>query len=532
MFQSPHSPTESPKTWLILGLALLAIGLIDLYLRPTPAPAPAAAPAPAVATVGTTIVTPTTILTTSVPLATLSFTTPRVQATAGTDGTLTSLALMAYAKAVNSPKGYDLLGPNAPVPTTIFSGWRATGLATPSAATPWQVVSQSPTRTQLTFTNPTGQTFTRTLTLAADGYTWQQTDTVTNAAALPLTLTHVAKVQRQGTHPKGEASNFVNFFGLMGEVTEKEDVLLVEEDYNDTKKAGRTEVRTGTGGWWGITDQYFMAAIVPPSDTPTQRQFGYTPSGTTDDFDATVAQAVTIAPGATATVQRTFYVGPKSDQWLKPLGLRNAISWGWFAVIVRPLHDALVWLHSTLGNWGLAIVALTLALKIVLFPLANKGYASMAQLKKLQPEVEKLKEKYGKDQQQMATQMLALYQKEKVSPLGGCWPMLIQMPIFFAMYKVVLISFELRHAPLAGWITDLSVADPYFVLPILMGITMWLQMRMNPPPTDETQRIVFQFMPIMFTGMMLFFPAGLVFYWAVNNLLSIAQQWLVSRQTT
>jgi len=292
----------------------------------------------------------------------------------------------------------------------------------------------------------------------------------------------------------------------------------------------------------GITNQYFMAGILPGTvdgkDVPSSRQFRHAtatgPDGATHDvYTASVSWPNVVVPaGGNAEVKYSFYVGPKHYALLKAADnyLERAISWGWFEPLVKPLYAVLTWLHGHLGNWGLAVIGLTLLLKIVTFPLANKSYRAMAKMRRLQPEIEKLKERYKDDQQNLALETMKLYKKEQVNPLSGCWPMFIQIPIFFAMYKVVLVTFEFRHAPLGLWISDMSVHDPFFVLPVLMGISMFVQFKLNPPPADPTQAMMFQWMPVFMTVMFLWFPSGLVLYWLTNNVLSVAQQWVIMRR--
>ncbi|HKI59577.1 MAG TPA: membrane protein insertase YidC, partial [Mariprofundaceae bacterium] len=209
------------------------------------------------------------------------------------------------------------------------------------------------------------------------------------------------------------------------------------------------------------------------------------------------------------------------------VGLERSIDYGWFAFISKPLHDGLSWFYKYVPNYGWCIILLLICIKIIFFYPTQKSYESMAAMRKLQPEQKRLQERYGDDRQQLGQEMMALYKKHKVNPLGGCLPILIQIPVFFALYKVLLMSIEMRQAPFIGWIEDLSVQDPYFVLPVLMGVSMFIQQRLNPQPPDPMQAKIMSFLPVLFTVMFLFFPAGLVLYWVVNNVLSIIQQRLV-----
>jgi YidC/Oxa1 family membrane protein insertase len=250
-------------------------------------------------------------------------------------------------------------------------------------------------------------------------------------------------------------------------------------------------------------------------------------------MDMHAPTASVVAPGEVVEKNYRLYVGPQSMRELQKenFDLHRAVDFGWYHAIANIFHEVLLWLQDLVGNMGIAIILLTILIKIMLWPLASKSYRSMAALKKLHPKVEALKKKHGENQRdKMAMEMMALYREHRVNPMSGCWPMLIQIPIFFALYKVVLISFEFRQAPFYGWIQDLSIADPFYVLPIMMGLTMVIQQRLSPPITDPVQQKVFKFMPILFTVMFLSFPAGLVLYWTVNSVLSIGQQWLITRR--
>ncbi|MGB2130942.1 MAG: membrane protein insertase YidC, partial [Marinobacterium sp.] len=240
----------------------------------------------------------------------------------------------------------------------------------------------------------------------------------------------------------------------------------------------------------------------------------------------------TVAPGQEQTVSATFYAGPKDVDQLEQIApnLDLTIDYGWLWWIASPLYMLLKWIHSVVGNWGLAIIGITILVKAALFHLNAKAFKSMAKMRKFAPEMTRLKELYGDDRQKMSQEMMKLYQKEKINPLGGCLPILIQMPVFIALYWVLMESVELRHAPFFGYIQDLSQMDPYFILPILMGVTMFIQQSLNPTPPDPMQAKMMKMLPIIFTFFFLWFPAGLVLYWLVNNILSIAQQWVINKQ--
>ncbi|MDK9702090.1 MAG: membrane protein insertase YidC [Sulfuritalea sp.] len=277
-------------------------------------------------------------------------------------------------------------------------------------------------------------------------------------------------------------------------------------------------------GWVAMVQHYFVSAWLPVGSTA--REFYMRKVGE-DLFSAGVILPV----GADGKSTVSLYAGPQEQTNLEKIapGLDLVVDYGWLTVIAAPLFWVLGAIHKLVGNWGWAIIGLTLLLKLAFFPLSAASYKSMAKMRVLTPKLVKLKEAYGDDKQRLNQEMMALYKKEKVNPLGGCLPVLVQIPVFIALYWVLLGTVEMRNAPWLGWITDLSVKDPYYVLPLIMGATMFIQTKLNPTPPDPIQAKVMLFMPIMFTGMFLFFPAGLVLYWTVNNVLSIAQQWQITR---
>ena len=459
-------------------------------------------------------------------------------------GRVQGVLLKQYQHEIDEPAGYTLLQGTGPTAEYVAAGWQGGGLEGPNEQSVWALEADqnTPERVSLVWRNATGQAFQRTFTLQPDSYVVNVTERAFNSATLPVTLTPFVQIHRAageaGTgYAKNEKSNFVNYFGPMGLTMEGGNQRLHESKYADVKDAGQVPNVVGSGGWWGFASQYFLVAVVPGDAVSTTRGFRYAPPAPASNNPGVFSASLTwpglvVAPGAEQVVSYQLYTGPKHYAQLKELGqgLQQAISWGWFEPIVKGLYYLLVWFHGWAGNWGGAVLLLTLALKLATFPLANTSYRAMAKMKKLQPEVEALKERFKDDQQGMAMAMMNLYKEKKVNPLSGCWPMLIQIPIFFAMYKVVLVAFEFRHAPLGLWIQDLSAMDPYFVLPILMGASMWVQFKLNPPPTDPMQAAIFKWMPLLMTVMFLWFPSGLVLYWLCNNVLSIAQQSLILRK--
>jgi len=300
-------------------------------------------------------------------------------------------------------------------------------------------------------------------------------------------------------------------------------------DFSDMQEQSfKTEV---TGGWIAMVQHYFLSAWVasPESDNTYHLRkvrgkdlylMGYT------------SQRTDVAAGDLGVIKAGFYAGPKDIYRLEEIAeyLDLTVDYGWLWWIAKPLFQFLNFIHGFLGSWGWSIIALTVVIKAAFFHLSATSYRSMAKMRKLQPLMQDLKERCGDDRQKMSQEMMKLYKKEKVNPLGGCLPILVQMPVFIALYWVLLESVELRHTPFLGWIDDLSVKDPLFILPLIMGATMWVQQKLNPTPPDPTQARIMQMMPIVFTFMFLWFPAGLVLYWVVNNTLSIVQQYIITKQ--
>src|SRR5215468_8450300 len=334
---------------------------------------------------------------------------------------------------------------------------------------------------------------------------------------------------------------------------------LKEFSYSDFKDNKQQKIAT-TGGWVGITDKYWMATLVPDQKEKVEITVKGTGALPNTKFQVDyVGQGVTVAPGASGSNDAHLFAGAKIvrlvDAYETKYGFEKfdlTIDWGWFWFFTKPLFWLLEWLYGQIGNFGLAILALTVLVKAVFFPLANKSYAAMSKMKALQPEMERLKERYGEDRQRMNQEVMQLYRREKVNPAAGCLPILVQIPVFFALYKVLYTTIEMRHQPFFGWIKDLSAPDPATILtgfgffhwqvpeilhffnigvwPLIMGVTMYLQQKLNPAPADPVQARVFQFLPILFTFMMAPFSAGLVIYWAWSNTLSIAQQYSIMRR--
>ncbi|WP_353643312.1 membrane protein insertase YidC [Mesorhizobium sp. WSM2239] len=434
-----------------------------------------------------------------------------------------------------------------------FVGNEATG-SVPRHDTVW-TVEGNPTLTPatpvtLSYTNDKGLTFQRTIAVDAD-YMFTVSDTVTNSGAAPVSLSNYGRVTR--FDKPTTASIWVLHEGLIG-VTGEEG--LQEIDYSTIEEERQIVPGKSTDGWLGITDKYWAVTLVPSGKQPFQPHFNYF-SDARSRFQADfLTDAMTVDAGQSATVETLVFAGAKEvaliDAYEKGRNIRQfelLIDWGWFYFITKPMFYLIDWFYRLLGNFGFAILATTVVVKAVFFPLANKSYASMANMKKVQPKMLEIREKYADDKMKQQQAMMELYKTEKINPLAGCWPVLIQIPVFFALYKVLYITIEMRHAPFFGWIQDLAAPDPtslfnlfgllpfavpeYLLIgvwPLIMGVTMFLQMRMNPTPPDPTQAMIFAWMPVVFTFMLASFPAGLVIYWAWNNTLSIIQQGAIMKR--
>ena len=335
---------------------------------------------------------------------------------------------------------------------------------------------------------------------------------------------------RDGQAPPGDSRMAPTFTGI-GVYTAKDKFQKVS--FEDIAKGKLPYPRNTTDGWIAIIQHYFMSAWLPAAGAP--REF-FTKRLAEDLYSAgVIVSAATVEPGKTIRTAMSLYSGPQDQERLQQLaattaaGLDLAIDYGWLTVIAYPLFWVLAWLYKLVGNWGYAIILLTILIKAAFYPLSAASYRSMAKMKVLAPKLQRLKEQYGDDRQRLHQAMMELYKTEKINPLGGCLPIAVQIPVFIALYWVLLSSIELRQAPFILWIHDLSKADPYYILPILMGLSMILQSRLSPTPPDPIQARMMQLMPIIFSVFFFFFPAGLVLYWLVNNIISIAQQWYITR---
>jgi len=352
---------------------------------------------------------------------------------------------------------------------------------------------------------------------------------VENLSDRPLTTGLFAQIKRDQAEPIGDKPIFLGPQPYLGAAFTSADTRYEKFDFDDlSKETFRTSI---DGGWVAFLQHYFLSAWVGDPEETNSYYGQARPDGTYVVGYTSPLRAV--PAGATAEWSSRLYVGPKDQRRLEEIApnLNLTIDYGFLWFIAAPLFYLLDWFHGFVGNWGGAIILLTLMVKLILYPLSAASYRSMANMRRVAPQMKRLQERYADDRQKLSQEMMALYKKEKVNPLGGCLPMLLPMPIFIALYWVLFESVELRHAPFLPWIKDLSAMDPYFILPLAMGVSMYLQQLMSPAMGDPMQQKMMRLMPIMFTVLFLFFPAGLVLYWLVNNILSIAQQWYVMRQT-
>ncbi|MFC5345655.1 membrane protein insertase YidC [Brevundimonas staleyi] len=448
--------------------------------------------------------------------------------------------------------GQNIVG-GVPGPNTI---WRLTSGSTLTQTTP----------VTLTWDNGQGLRFTRVVAID-DQYMFTVTDTVANLGTQAITIAPYGRIERQGV-PAHLGKTQILHEGGIGTFSKGDGYTTTQLKYGDWAKNPREQFES-TGGWLGITDKYWMAALIPPQTETVQAEFRVTDANRYNIHEARIlGEARTINPGRQVVEVQHLFAGAKRNEILsayeKQYDLPRfiyAIDWGFLFFLTRPIFLLVEFFYGWVGNFGVAILLLTLTIKLVMFPLANKSYESLSKMRKLQPAMEKIKEQHKDDPQAQQKATMELYQKEKINPLAGCLPILVQIPVFYALYKVLYVTIEMRHAPFFGWIRDLSAPDPtniwqlfglikwdpsavplvgnligshaggftlaLSVLAIIYGFTMWLQTAMNPPAPDPMQRKIFAWMPVIFTFIMAGFPAGLLIYWAWNNVLSIAQQYFI-----
>lgn len=468
-------------------------------------------------------------------------------------GRLDDLTLARYRETVSpdSPEIVLLSPSGTEAPYYAEFGWSGSaGVKVPDRTTLWQASGSvlAPGKpVVLTWSNGDGLTFERRIELDPN-YMFTITQTVRNDGTAPVTVTPYGLVARTAD---ATARATLDHHGPIGVFNNE----LAQDTYKNLTEKGLVK-RTTTGGWFGFVDKYWLVALVPDPSAPVDVREMQAKRVADNRFQTDFSLAArTVAPGASDSVTTRLFAGAKEvrtlDSYAKKLGIPHfdlAIDFGWLYFLTKPFFYALDFLAKLLGNYGYAILAFTVIVKLLLFPLAEKSGISMAKMKKLTPKMTELRETHANDQQRLSKEMIELYKREKVNPMSGCWPMLIQIPIFFALYKVLYVSIEMRHVPFS-WVTDLAAADPSNVFtlfgffawtpptflhlgawPLLMATTMALQMKMNPPPPDPTQKIVFTLMPWMLMITMAQMPAGLLLYWTWSNMLSMLQQYVIMKR--
>ena len=436
-------------------------------------------------------------------------------------------------------------------------------LALPNANTIWTATTQKltpATPVVLSWDNGQGLVFRRTISID-DRYMFAIKETVDNKGEQAASVFPYALISRHGK-PKtdGYAVLHEGLLGIVG------DSRIIELTYDGVEKETKaTKLVEGTSGWLGFTDKYWATAIVPAQDEPFKARFSANgPQGTNRIYQTDLLENIhTIAPGASADVTTTrLFAGAKEiltiDGYQVQYGIKNfdlMIDWGWFYFITKPLFKLIDLIYKWVGNFGVAILIVTVLVKTVFYPLANRSYLSMAKMKAAQPEMTAIRERFPDDKQKQQQELMELYRREQINPIAGCLPVVVQIPVFFALYKVIFITLEMRHAPFFGWIHDLSAPDPtnlfnlfgllpfdpthlpmvgqflaIGIWPLIMGVSMFVQMKMNPEPTDPVQKQMFAWMPVLFTFMLGTFPAGLVIYWTWNNTLSVTQQYFIMKR--
>ncbi len=371
-----------------------------------------------------------------------------------------------------------------------------------------------------------GVRVTKTYTFHRGRYDIDVAHEVANIGAAPVTPSLYLQIVRDGNKPEGESSMYSTY---TGPVVYSEQEKFRKVDFASIEKNKAELPKPADNGWVGMIQHYFVTAWVPDKG---ERQF-YARAVDKNLYSiGTLLPLGTVAPGAAVTEKATLYVGPQNQDVLAKLapGLDLVVDYGWLTFLAKPIYWLLEFLHGIVGNWGWAIVLLTVLIKAAFYPLSAASYKSMAKMKEVTPRLTKIREQYGDDKQKMNTAMMELYRTEKINPLGGCLPILVQIPVFISLYWVLLASVEMRNSPWMLWVHDLATPDPWFILPGLMMATMFIQYKLNPTPPDPVQAKVMMFMPLIFGAMFFFFPAGLVLYWLTNNILSIAQQWYVTKQ--
>ena len=487
-----------------------------------------------------------------------------------TGAILDDLVLLKYKESLNDDsKNINLFSPEETAnPYYIEFGWKklsnnSSVIDLPMRDTQWSATASNLTPNSpvtLVWTNNQNVTFKIHFEID-DNYLFNVSQIIENNSSSNIEVFPYRLIKR---------INFpdtINFFILHEGLISLLNDELLEKDYDDLQDDCSTTTsekklfcdQKSKGGWLGFTDKYWMSALIPNPDETINANYRHSNNGKDDFRVGYVGKVFEIKPQSTHLYNGKVFAGAKSLKILDNYKNNNnitrftdAIDWGWFSFLTKPISYAINWFYGYAGNFGLAIVAFTILMRLILFPLAHTSFKSMAKMKKLQPEMQRLKETYPDDRKKMQQELMALYKREGANPIAGCLPLIVQIPIFFSLYKVLFCTIEMYHAPFYGWIHDLSAPDPLGILtlfgiipwnvpallsivnigilPIFMGFTMWLQQKLNPAPTDPTQAKIFKFLPFVFTFILAGFAAGLVLYWSVNNILSIAQQWFIQRK--
>jgi len=372
-----------------------------------------------------------------------------------------------------------------------------------------------------------GVKLTKTYTFKRGDYVIDLKHTVTNDSAAAIAPSLYLQLVRDGNKPGGESHFYSTFTGPAVYTDAEKFQKLTFEKIEEGKEQHATKA---DNGWIALVQHYFVSAFIPPEKA--QRDIFTKKVGTNLYAVGTILPLGAIAPGASTTMDARLYSGPQESAVLEKTtpGLELVKDYGWLTIIAKPIFWLMIHIHAFVGNWGWTIILLTMLIKLVFFPLSAASYRSMAKMKAVTPKMTAIRERHKGDPQAMNREMMALYKTEKINPLGGCLPIVIQIPVFISLYWVLLASVEMRGAPWLGWIHDLTAPDPFYILPVLMAVSMFIQTKLNPTPPDPVQAKVMMFMPIVFSVMFFFFPSGLVLYWVVNNVLSITQQWVITRK--
>ena len=483
-------------------------------------------------------------------------------------GVLDDLTLSKYKESLDiNSENIHLLSPNGTLnPYFIETGWiNNNEIEVPNQNTIWKSNSSSLSASNpvtLEWTNSKNITFKKIFTID-ENYMFSITQEIENKSNEEIEVYPYRVIKRINT------PDTIGFFILHEGLISLVDDELLEKNYDDlaedcTKslqnlKKSFCDKNSTSGGWLGFTDKYWMSALIPEADQSIRVEHRHSNKGRDNYSSGYIGQKYLVNKNDSLVYNGKLFVGAKKldilseyDENLSIPRFTDAIDWGWFSFLTKPVSYAINWFYGYAGNFGLAIIAFTILMRLLLFPLAQASFKSMAKMKKLQPDMQRLKETYPNDRQKMQQELMALYKREGANPVAGCLPILVQIPIFFSLYKVLFVTIEMYHAPFYGWIHDLSAPDPLGlmtlfgiipwnvppllsiidigILPIIMGFTMWLQQKLNPAPADPTQARIFALLPFIFTFVLAGFAAGLVLYWSVNNILSIAQQWFIQRR--